>query len=334
MKRLGRSRKFLALAVALLLVALSACAAPKQVADMRVDGRGESAASMNVGGNSKYDMDMSAPQATAAPESAEEMGMEKPAADGYAGAYATSSATQPGANQEAKRIYTGDISLTTKAFDDDLARISGMLTDVGGYIQDQELRGDPPSQMSSGNRFIRMTLRVPSERFTTVINSIKSIGSEHTVNTYVNDITSEYYDSSARLKANQLQLARLQDLVSKAEKLSDIVALEQEISRVQYNIESINSQMRRWDSQIALSTITLMMQERTVSVYLPINPTLGERIVAGWVNSVNGVREFIENLSVAMVVLIPVLFVLAIPVVGIALIVRAVRKRRRAKAGT
>lgn len=339
MKPLRVNRWQIGLAAALMLAMLSACSAPKYASAPQELSDKQSVAGASMAEDAKADYgyrNEGAPPMAAsepmAPEAAYDIDRENAAIEKETPAGGASTAQQPAANQDAKRIYTGDVSLSTKEFDNDLARISGMLTDVDGYIQDQELRGNPPSETFSGDRTIRMTLRVPSDRFATVIGQLKSIGSEHSVNTYVNDITSEYYDSNARLDAYRIQLARLQELVSKAEKLSDIVALEQEISRVQYSIESISGQMRRWDNQVALSTISVVMWERTVSVYQAINPTLGERVVSGWVDSINGVREFLENFSVVLVMLVPVVVALAIPVVGIILIVRAVRKHRAKRA--
>ena len=130
-----------------------------------------------------------------------------------------------------------------------------------------------------------------------------------------------------------LQEERLLDILSKAEKLDDVITLEQALSEVRYEIESLTASLRRMDSQVAYSTLNIDLSEVVDYQQPSIQPkSFGERIAAVWSRSVERMGDIAEGLVLFAVEALPsILLFLVLPVLAILFIIRAVRRSRRAK---
>lgn len=85
------------------------------------------------------------------------------------------------------------------------------------------------------------------------------------------NVTSSYTDFEARLSSLNTQEERLLDMLSKSTDVETLIALEQRLSDVRYEIEAIERNLRNYDAQIRYSTIDLSIRE--VELYTPTVPT-------------------------------------------------------------
>ena len=119
------------------------------------------------------------------------------------------------------------------------------------------------------------------------------------------------------------QRTRLQELQASAENLADLLEIESSLSDVQYQIESWQSQLDWYSQQVSCSTVYLSLDE--VKEYTPTEETylsqLSSALRNGWTGFVSGVQQ----LTVWVVGVWPVLVILA----AAALVVRFVRRRTR-----
>ena len=83
-------------------------------------------------------------------------------------------------------------------------------------------------------------------------------------------MTSQYTDYEARLDSLRTQEERLLAMLEKSEDVESLIALEQRLADVRYELESIERNLRNLDLQISYSTINLNLQE--VEVYTPTVP--------------------------------------------------------------
>ena len=78
------------------------------------------------------------------------------------------------------------------------------------------------------------------------------------------DVTDEVVDIEARLK-NLIELRdRFRQLLIKAEKVEEILSIERELSRVQTEIDSIESRKKMLIGNVALSKIDISLNQKTV----------------------------------------------------------------------
>ena len=176
------------------------------------------------------------------------------------------------------------------------------------------------------------TTRAALQEAVTAANGYRSFltaageaGNVTSLNESAQDITAEYVDVEARLKALNDQRDRLNALADKAETTADLLEIESQLSDVQYQLESYTGQMRLMDNQARYSTVDISLQE--VRVLTPTATTFGEKFVEAVTSGWRGFVDGAEDLILVVVYLWPVVLI----VLAILLVARPALKRRKAR---
>ncbi len=197
-----------------------------------------------------------------------------------------------------KIVYTGSMELQTKEFDDALAAITKLVGEAGGYVSSQEVSGR--SLTYRGNYYERrasLTIRVPAKKFDSLMSGVAGICNVTDRSVWTDDISERYYDAEVHLSTLRLQEERLLEILSKAEKLEDVITLEQALSDVRYEIESLTAQLRRMKDQVDYSTLTLTLQEVVEYSEVEAPPaTFGEKVSEAAKRSAQSIGDFFEGL--------------------------------------
>ena len=98
----------------------------------------------------------------------------------------------------------------------------------------------------------------------------RGIGNVTSISRYAENVTSQYTDYEARLSSLRTQEERLLSMLEKSEDVESLIALEQRLADVRYELESIERNLKNLDLPISYSTITLNLQE--VEIYTPTVP--------------------------------------------------------------
>jgi hypothetical protein len=144
-----------------------------------------------------------------------------------------------------------------------------------------------------------LEIRMPADRFEDAVDGLRPIGKVESVNVSAQDVGEEYVDVEARMANDHRLEARLIELVAqRTGKLSDVLAVEQELARVREEIERYEGRLRYLQSRAAVSTLTL-------SIHLPIpvvdegSPgVMGEAVRDAWRNFIAVVAFLIQALGV------------------------------------
>lgn len=267
-----------------------------------------------------------------APEAPAAMEMTEAATDAAARVNSAAGQSAP-VDSSRKIVRNAWLSLETKEFDTALSSLSALISEKGGYIESQSEDGRSLRQSGYYSRSASITARVPAEQLDAVISAAGGFCNIVSRSTSSDDITDRYFDSEARLRSLELQEERLLDILSKAEKLDDVITLEQALSEVRYEIESLTASLRRMDSQVSYSTLNIDLSEVVDYQQPSIQPkSFGERIAAAWSRSVERMGDIAEGLVLFAVEALPsILLFLVLPVLAVLFIIRAVRRGRRAK---
>ena len=179
------------------------------------------------------------------------------------------------------------------------------------------------SKDTGSSRTLSLTIRVPQDNYASFLEAAAQAGNLVDKSEQVQDVTTQYMDIEARLSNLTAQRTRLQELQASAENLSDLLEIESSLSDVQYQIESWQSQLDWYSQQVSCSTVYLSLDE--VKEYTPTEESylsqLSSALRNGWTGFVSGIQQ----LTVWVVGVWPVLVVLA----AAALVVRFVRRRIR-----
>ena len=167
-----------------------------------------------------------------------------------------------------------------------------------------------------------MTLRVPAEKLASVEAEAAKLGKVLSQSASEDDVTQQHIDLEARLKNLQAEEVRLRGFLDQATKVTEMLEVERELSRVRGEIESMQAQIAYLEQQAAMATLTLALSAPG-SLVQPSGGTwgFGTAITTG----VQAAAAVIKTLIVLIIALSPVLLVVAI-------VVLVWRSRRRSKA--
>ena len=239
----------------------------------------------------------------------------------------TGSAALP---ESRKWIVTVDLTAETDDLDALRAALDAKIAASNGYVENQNIYNGSTYQSGRRYRSASLTIRIPAGQVDAFLQDMGGIANIVRQNKSIEDVTLNYVATESRLNALQTEEARLLELLSQAETMSDLLEIEQRLAEVRYELENYTSQKRLYDNQIDYATVYLSIEE--VQEYTPVEePTLWERISKGFKDNLEGVGDDLLDVLVWLIVSIPYLVVLAVVVVIVVLIVKRIRRRRAAK---
>jgi len=213
-----------------------------------------------------------------------------------------------------KIIYSGDATIETTEFEKSIAALEAMIEKEGGFIESSSVNGSNYYDTSRGytsRRTATYTLRVPSEKFGAIMSNLSTFGNVPYTYTYTENVTAQYYDVQARLKALQAQEKRLLEMMEIAETVEDIITIEDKLTDVRYRIDAQQTSLNNWDRRVSYSTLNITVKE--VQVYTPEKVTklsYGEELWRAFTDSLRNAGQFFKDLLVFLVSSIPTLVIL------------------------
>lgn len=228
-----------------------------------------------------------------------------------------------------KLIKTVSMNVETEEFDELVSKLKQRVGELGGYIEKSEMRGNA---YYSDSRWADITIRVPSDKLEGFVNEVAQISNITWKSENVDDITLNYVDVESRKNALEIEQERLLALLEIAESVEDVIAIESRLSEVRYEMQSYASQLLVYDNQVDYSTIYLSISE--VQRLTPQEkPGMLERIATGFADNLSGAAALIENVIVAVIVLIPYWGVMVALVLAVVFICKGISKLEKKKKG-
>jgi hypothetical protein len=189
----------------------------------------------------------------------------------------------------------------------------------GGFVLSSETRGD-----AAGG----VVLRIPAENFDRAIVQIRALGDVAASQVKGTDVTGEYIDLQARLSILKARRTALLTILAEADTLGQILAVQNRVDDVQFEIEKIQGRLRYLDDQVTESTLRVdMREERDQEQRLTQddevdNPSLGRAFELALQGSMNVLATMIVGIG----------YLVPLAVVGLAIwgVVRLARRRDRA----
>lgn len=233
--------------------------------------------------------------------------------------------TAPG---DAKMIYRASIDVQTQDYATSETAITELVKSCGGYFESKSL-----SNRSSGYRYGEFTVRVPAKEYERFCAQVGTLCHVTYMSSSAENITEAYYDTDSRLKTAQIKLERLQELLSKADNMADIITIESAISETEYTIEYLSGELRHYDALVDYATVYLTLSETyklDENANAPL--TFSQRIARSFTDGLRAAGEFFEELVLFLAG--SWIFLLALAAV-IVVLVRVLRRkplfRRRSK---
>lgn len=239
--------------------------------------------------------------------------------------YEVESEWDDGANSESvstnrKLIKTVDLQAETYEFDELVSTVEHRVATLGGYMENASIH-----TRYDNLKYGDFVIRIPVNKIDGFVKEFSEMSNITDKETSQKDVTLSYVDLQSHKEALLAEETSLLNLLENATSIEDIILLQDRLTNVRYQIESMESQLRTMDNLIDFATINLYISE--VETYTPMEtPTMGERISEGFKDSIDEVVEGCKNLIVFLIVNSPFFVILAIIVLILALIIRWIVK--------
>lgn len=106
-----------------------------------------------------------------------------------------------------------------------------------------------------------LTVKVLPARFDRVNSLVKDAGEVKSMSVQLEDVTEQYTDLDTRIRNRETELQRLYELYNRSQKVSDLLDVESEMTRVETELELLKGQKQRLLSKVEKSTISITMYE-------------------------------------------------------------------------
>jgi PKD repeat protein len=184
-----------------------------------------------------------------------------------------SEATQLSTDAEVTRmiVRNGDISLLVEDISNSIKDITDIANNMGGYVVSTN------NWRNNDRIYGAISIRVPSEKFDEAIARLSAIAVDVTSQkTSTKDVTSEYTDLSSQLRSLKATEQQLLSIMEKAETVKDVLAVQEELTEVQKQIEVITGQMKYLEQTSSTSLITVQLEQSKLSVKFTANQSYVE----------------------------------------------------------
>ncbi|MGW4465628.1 DUF4349 domain-containing protein [Micromonospora sp. NPDC004704] len=150
-------------------------------------------------------------------------------------------------------IYTGSMTVRVKEVERAAADAVTIATGAGGFVG-----GDQRTSVT-GDAEASLTLRVPADRFGSVVDALAELGRQERREIKTEDVTEETLDLAARISTQQARVESGRRLLAQAKSLTDLVMLESELAKREADLVALQARQRRLGDLTALSTITVRL---------------------------------------------------------------------------
>lgn len=158
------------------------------------------------------------------------------------------------------------------------------------------------TQDEQGRRGAQLVIRVPAPRFAETIEALKRLGQVKTEAVTTADVTKAYTDLETRLSVKLETASRLRALLaSHTGKLSDVLDVERELSRVIGEIEEMKGERRYYNQRIAVSSISITLFEAGAV----IRPGVGTPIASAFRKSLDAFATSVSWMTYLVTFLVP-----------------------------
>jgi uncharacterized lipoprotein YehR (DUF1307 family) len=155
-------------------------------------------------------------------------------------------------------VKTANLSMVVTDPADAVQRISTLANGLGGFVVSSNTT--EASVDSRGNKIMQasLTVRVPSAQLDAALTQIRAMAVEvKSVNVTGQDVTAQYTDLQSQLRNAQAAEAKLQEIMDKATKTEDVMAVFNQLIAVRQQVETLQGQIKYYDESAAMSAVTL-----------------------------------------------------------------------------
>ena len=164
-----------------------------------------------------------------------------------------------GASNDKKIVKTVDIYAETKTFEESLKLFRQYVEKYNGTIDNSYVDTGTTGYAYAKNAYF--AIRVPADKLDSFLNTVGENLNVTYKNENTRDVTEEYDDTEARIKTLKIEEEKLNELMTKAKNVEDMILIEDKLSEIRSELESITRKMKKLDRDVAYSTVNVYITE-------------------------------------------------------------------------
>lgn len=187
-------------------------------------------------------------------------------------------------------IRTASLTLLVDKIEASEKTITSLVKSWGGYVETTQ-----STNLDKTNPRLIMTVRVPVAKFDQALEEFEGIGVRQDKTISGEDVTARLTDLDARIKNMKSQEETYRQILRQAKRIGEILEIQQQLTYIRNEIESIEAQRKVMRSLASLSTISITLQQRPSEDERAENPGWAEDT---WISAKNAFLGFVRILSV------------------------------------
>jgi hypothetical protein len=157
-----------------------------------------------------------------------------------------------------KIVQTGELDLEVDKIKvaNAVSELTAYVGGLGGIVANsQSVEGDGAPSAS-------LTLRVPERSFGALVTKARGLGKVLSQQTKSADVTGQFVDLSARLRALGLTKATYLRILTRASTIGEILSVQQQVNDVQTQIEQLQGQLKVLNDKATYATLTVSIDQK------------------------------------------------------------------------
>lgn len=222
---------------------------------------------------------------------------------------------------ERKLVYNLDYTVLVPDPNKAVSEIMVQTNKFSGYLVESRLSSDQGESSEA-----RLVVKIPHDKMEQMSSYLEALGTINHQTMYTDDVTTEYYDTEARLKVLQKEEERMLSFMDdESASIQDLLAIEREIAQVREKRESLQARMNVLQNQVNYAQYNIRLLTSANELTTPQGTVSKARNAL--VNSLNSVLQLFNWLVIGLFAILPYLILVVLAY----LLFRAIKNKRAAK---
>jgi hypothetical protein len=226
-----------------------------------------------------------------------------------------SSSAVPQVGPQVVKTASLRLGLANGSFEDKVAEAHAVADSFGGFVVESFASQGSGKRIAEGS----LVLRIPAESYDSALSRLRGLGKVESLEESGQDVSKEFVDLNARIRQLRAVEAQLLELLQRADDVPAALAVQNQLSQVQLDLEQARGRLQYLDNRVAFATISMSMHE--LGVVAPKDG--GFKIVDAWATAGSAFLTVVGWLFIGIAVVAPVLILLGLGF----LVGREVRRR-------
>jgi len=194
---------------------------------------------------------------------------------------------QPSLQSTGQVARTAGMSLIVPDVEKAISSVSATARAQGGEMI--SLDDETPTQPGVVHT-AHVEIGVPQLRFESTLDALGKIGGVQSRSVGAEDVSTQIVDGQARLRNLRSTESDLLKIMSRAGKIDDVLAVENQVSATREQIEQLDGEVQALQHRVAMSTVTVDLQDEAPARSVTVG--IGAQLASSWAAALGSVKAF------------------------------------------